>query len=36
MIFPIAELIETISVGITLQPGDILATGTPSGECLCF
>lgn len=32
MIFSIAELIETISVGITLQPGDILATGTPSGE----
>ncbi|KAG0553594.1 hypothetical protein KC19_12G023800 [Ceratodon purpureus] len=31
MIFSIAELIETISVGITLQPGDILATGTPSG-----
>ena len=32
MIFLIAELIETISVGITLQPGDIVATGTPFGK----
>ncbi|XP_024537846.1 uncharacterized protein LOC9638958 isoform X2 [Selaginella moellendorffii] len=31
MIFPIPELIETISAGITLQTGDIIATGTPSG-----
>lgn len=31
MIFSIPELIETISAGITLQPGDIIATGTPSG-----
>ncbi|GLJ54381.1 hypothetical protein SUGI_1167860 [Cryptomeria japonica] len=31
MIFSIPELIETISSGITLQPGDIIATGTPSG-----
>jgi len=34
MIFSIAELIATISAGITLQPGDIIATGTPSGESL--
>eukprot|EP00249_Psilotum_nudum_P016140 c25676_g1_i1 orf=446-1570(-) len=31
MIFSIPELIETISAGTTLQPGDIIATGTPSG-----
>ncbi|HMB48161.1 MAG TPA: fumarylacetoacetate hydrolase family protein [Afifellaceae bacterium] len=31
MIFPIPELIESLSAGITLEPGDILATGTPSG-----
>lgn len=31
MIFSIPQLIETISSGITLQPGDIIATGTPSG-----
>lgn len=31
MLFSIPELIETISAGITLQPGDIIATGTPSG-----
>jgi 2-keto-4-pentenoate hydratase/2-oxohepta-3-ene-1,7-dioic acid hydratase in catechol pathway len=31
MIFPIAELIESLSEGLTLEPGDLLATGTPSG-----
>lgn len=31
MIFTIAALIESLSCGITLLPGDILATGTPSG-----
>jgi 2-keto-4-pentenoate hydratase/2-oxohepta-3-ene-1,7-dioic acid hydratase in catechol pathway len=31
MIFPIAELIASLSEGITLEPGDLLATGTPSG-----
>jgi 2-keto-4-pentenoate hydratase/2-oxohepta-3-ene-1,7-dioic acid hydratase in catechol pathway len=31
MIFSIAELIEVISRGMTLEPGDIIATGTPSG-----
>ena len=31
MVFSIAELIEVISAGITLEPGDIIATGTPSG-----
>jgi 2-keto-4-pentenoate hydratase/2-oxohepta-3-ene-1,7-dioic acid hydratase in catechol pathway len=31
MLFPVAELIADISAGITLEPGDIIATGTPSG-----
>jgi 2-keto-4-pentenoate hydratase/2-oxohepta-3-ene-1,7-dioic acid hydratase in catechol pathway len=31
LIFDIPELIATISAGITLLPGDILATGTPAG-----
>ena len=31
MIFDIPSLIETCSRGITLLPGDIIATGTPSG-----
>jgi 2-keto-4-pentenoate hydratase/2-oxohepta-3-ene-1,7-dioic acid hydratase in catechol pathway len=31
MIFKIPELIEFISASITLEPGDIIATGTPEG-----
>jgi len=31
MIFDVAALIEALSVGMTLEPSDILATGTPSG-----
>ncbi len=31
MIFPVAELIAFISSVMTLEPGDIIATGTPSG-----
>ena len=31
MIFDIPTLIETISRGITLYPGDMIATGTPAG-----
>ena len=31
MIFDIPTLIETISRGITLYPGDLIATGTPAG-----
>jgi 2-keto-4-pentenoate hydratase/2-oxohepta-3-ene-1,7-dioic acid hydratase in catechol pathway len=31
MIFDIPSLIETISRGITLYPGDVIATGTPAG-----
>lgn len=31
MIFPIPRLLESLSEGLTLEPGDILASGTPSG-----
>lgn len=31
MLFPVRELIADISQGITLEPGDIIATGTPDG-----
>ena len=31
LIFGIPELIAAISTGITLKPGDVIATGTPSG-----
>lgn len=31
MAFPIAELISELSFGMSLMPGDILLTGTPSG-----
>ncbi|RFU68061.1 FAA hydrolase family protein [Peribacillus saganii] len=30
-IFPIEEIISTVSKGMTLEPGDIIATGTPAG-----
>jgi len=30
-IFPIERIIEEISKGMTLEPGDIIATGTPAG-----
>jgi 2-keto-4-pentenoate hydratase/2-oxohepta-3-ene-1,7-dioic acid hydratase in catechol pathway len=36
MIFTIPELIETISAGITLKPGDVIATGTPAGVGIGF
>jgi 2-keto-4-pentenoate hydratase/2-oxohepta-3-ene-1,7-dioic acid hydratase in catechol pathway len=31
MLFKVNELIADISAGITLDPGDIIATGTPEG-----
>jgi len=31
MIFSVEEIISTISKGMTLEPGDIIATGTPAG-----
>jgi 2-keto-4-pentenoate hydratase/2-oxohepta-3-ene-1,7-dioic acid hydratase in catechol pathway len=36
LIFPIPHLIATISAGITLQPGNIIATGTPAGVGIGF
>lgn len=31
MLFKVATLVSDISAGITLEPGDVIATGTPSG-----
>ncbi|MBT2509329.1 fumarylacetoacetate hydrolase family protein [Streptomyces sp. ISL-98] len=31
MLFPIARLIADISSGVALEPGDVIATGSPSG-----
>ena len=31
MIFPVVTIIEWLSKGLTLEPGDIIATGTPEG-----
>jgi 2-keto-4-pentenoate hydratase/2-oxohepta-3-ene-1,7-dioic acid hydratase in catechol pathway len=31
LIFPVANLIEYLSRGVTLEPGDVIATGTPGG-----
>jgi 2-keto-4-pentenoate hydratase/2-oxohepta-3-ene-1,7-dioic acid hydratase in catechol pathway len=31
MIFPIGRLIASLSLGTTLEPGDVIATGTPEG-----
>jgi 2,4-didehydro-3-deoxy-L-rhamnonate hydrolase len=31
MIFPVAELIAYVSAFMTLEPGDLIATGTPAG-----
>lgn len=36
LIFDIPELIATISAGITLLPGDVIATGTPVGVGIGF
>jgi 2-keto-4-pentenoate hydratase/2-oxohepta-3-ene-1,7-dioic acid hydratase in catechol pathway len=30
-IFPVEEVISVLSAGMTLEPGDIIATGTPAG-----
>ena len=35
-IFDIPQLIETLSAGITLYPGDVIATGTPVGVGIGF
>jgi 2-keto-4-pentenoate hydratase/2-oxohepta-3-ene-1,7-dioic acid hydratase in catechol pathway len=36
LIFDIPTIIETLSKGITLKPGDIIATGTPKGVGMGF
>ena len=36
LIFGIPTLIETLSAGITLYPGDVIATGTPAGVGIGF
>ncbi|POX47941.1 fumarylacetoacetate hydrolase family protein [Streptomyces sp. Ru72] len=36
LIFHIPELIKVVSAGITLQPGDIIATGTLAGVGICW
>jgi 2-keto-4-pentenoate hydratase/2-oxohepta-3-ene-1,7-dioic acid hydratase in catechol pathway len=36
LIFDVPTLIATISAGITLKPGDIIATGTPAGVGMGF
>jgi 2-keto-4-pentenoate hydratase/2-oxohepta-3-ene-1,7-dioic acid hydratase in catechol pathway len=36
LIFDIPTIISTISAGISLQPGDIIATGTPAGVGIGF
>lgn len=36
LIFPLAKLISTLSAGMTLLPGDVIATGTPEGVGMGF
>ena len=36
LIFSVPSLIETLSAGLTLLPGDIIATGTPAGVGIGF
>ncbi|MET9085878.1 fumarylacetoacetate hydrolase family protein [Streptomyces sp. NPDC004237] len=36
LIFDIPAIIETLSAGMTLQPGDVIATGTPQGVGIGF
>jgi len=36
LIFDIPQLIETLAAGITLYPGDVIATGTPVGVGIGF
>src|SRR3990170_1731804 len=34
MVFTVAQLISVLSMGMTLEPGDLLATGTPEGVAM--
>jgi 2-keto-4-pentenoate hydratase/2-oxohepta-3-ene-1,7-dioic acid hydratase in catechol pathway len=36
LIFDVPTLIAVLSAGMTLQPGDIIATGTPAGVGMGF
>jgi len=36
LIFDIPAIIETLSAGMTLEPGDVIATGTPKGVGIGF
>jgi 2-keto-4-pentenoate hydratase/2-oxohepta-3-ene-1,7-dioic acid hydratase in catechol pathway len=36
LLFDVPTLIETISAGVTLHPGDLIATGTPAGVGIGF
>ena len=36
LIFDVATLVETLSAGLTLLPGDVIATGTPAGVGIGF
>lgn len=36
LIFDVPTLVSTLSAGITLAPGDVIATGTPAGVALGF
>ena len=36
LIFDIPTLVATISAGLTLKPGDVIATGTPAGVGIGF
>ncbi len=36
LIFDVPTIIETLSAGITLEPGDVIATGTPVGVGIGF
>ena len=36
LIFDVPTIIQTISEGVTLLPGDVIATGTPAGVGIGF
>jgi 2-keto-4-pentenoate hydratase/2-oxohepta-3-ene-1,7-dioic acid hydratase in catechol pathway len=36
LIFPIPALVEAISASVLLEPGDVIATGTPAGVGIGF
>jgi 2-keto-4-pentenoate hydratase/2-oxohepta-3-ene-1,7-dioic acid hydratase in catechol pathway len=34
MLFSVPQILESLSASLTLEPGDLIATGTPSGVAL--